>query len=1139
MTIQKFSPDDSSWISNKSNNELLDLSDQSHYSGLLGSADVFLICSLFNKNNKPLFVLVPDSKRADQLYQECSSILGEENVSLFPSRDAIPYNMKSPFGPTVESRFKTLAQLMNNSRKVFIAPSATLMQKLLPQKTLFNKIIRLNTNDDISPETLCAWLVENGFSREALVENIGTFAIRGGILDIYPFISENPIRIEFWGDTIESIREFDIFKQKSIKLCSSVDIFPMSEFCLGDEDVLDALASIKDFCDKTDAHINKYEKLKYIWKSQSDFDGVEWFLHWFSLPYSSILDYLSPECLVVWNCPFSNTRHLSENIANYEKHVNRVADTFRPFVSQPKDLLIPISDIIEDLSTFKQLSINSQPVPENIITENLHLQDQPYFNSSIKLLCDDLKKKETDGFLVTIICENNGHAERIKEILDQENCTAQIVLGSIKNGFINPEEKTAFYSESLIFNRRQRIGSSRKSKNSVPIKSFDTLMPGDHVVHIDHGIAKFNRIEKVQTAGIHQDCMVLLFQNNSKVYVPIEDFHKVQKYIGKDASQPTLSKLGTSRWEKQKEKTKQSLKEMAEKLVKIYAKREYLDGIAFSKDSVWQKEFEDSFIYDITEDQEKVTKDVKKDMESKKPMDRLICGDVGFGKTEVAMRASFKAAIDGHQVAILAPTTILASQHYATFTERMANFPISIAVISRFQKPKEQKEIIKKLIDGKIDIIIGTHRILSKDIYFKNLGLLIVDEEQRFGVKHKEKLKELRYKVDVLSMTATPIPRTLHMSLVGIRDLSIINTPPNNRLPIETHVQEFHEELIQTAIENEIDRGGQVYVVNNRIRSLEQLQETIERIVPQARIVIAHGQMNEKNLEWVMKEFVAGKFDVLLATTIIENGLDIPNVNTIIVSRSDALGLSQLYQLRGRVGRSSEQAFAYFLTKPFDQIKDISLRRLRALEQYTDLGSGFQIAMRDLEIRGAGNILGTDQHGSIAAVGFELYCTLLKEEIDTMLGKEQENVVHDVKIDITLDAYIPQSYIPDSTTRISLYQECSACDTIDTLNLIKNSFVDRFGPLPEPVEALFALIQIKIISQKTGVSHIGISPDNILTLSFHGTDKQVAEKIKTLISSSSRQFEIKYGTPVRIKTRLSEIKRQSKAYETIDILNLI
>lgn len=1110
--------------------------DTIRFTGCAGSFDAFLICNIFKTTDSTVFVLAPDNKQAEILLRECSSLIGEKNVFLFPSRDSIPYNMRSPFGPTVETRFSALSKLIDGEKKIYIAPSVTLMQKILPPKELYNHIIKLHTNDEISQEKLASWLSDNGFSRETVVEDIGTFAIRGGIVDIYPFLTDNPIRLEFWGDIIESIRKFDIFKQRSVETCTSVDIFPMKEFCPNEYLVDYGLKKIEAHCMQNNEDINSFYKLKYAWKSQAEHEGIEWFLHWFDQPQATILDYLPSDCWIVWDDIFHLKRRYEDSYQNYVRHLERIPETFLPFVSKPDTLLIPIKKIAEKLSSHRRAFINTDTVPENAFTLPLSLQEQPSFNSSLRLLARDLLNKEADGYSIGIFCQNSTHAQRIVEQLEDECGVVNVTIGYLEKGFVDQQNKNALYSENQIFSRPYRIIQRKKAKGAVQITSLDSLLPGGFVVHIDHGIARFSGVERIQTADTQQDCMVLMYQNNAKVYVPIEDFYKVQKYIGKDSTAPLLSKLGTSRWEKQKAKARESLREMAENLIKLYARRECLEGIKFSKDSVWQKEFEEAFIYEPTIDQIAAFSDVKKDMETLKPMDRLVCGDVGFGKTEIAMRAAFKAALDGYQVALLAPTTILAAQHYTTFSERMADHPVNIAVLSRFLKTKEQKEVLKKLKNGTMNIAIGTHRILSRDVEFKNLGLLIVDEEQRFGVRHKERLKDYRYNVDVLSMTATPIPRTMHMSLIGIRDLSIVNTPPRNRLPIETHVMEYHEEIIKNAIENELDRGGQVYVVDNRIRNLPELQNTIELSVPRARFIVAHGQMDEKKLELVMKEFVAGKYDVLLSTAIIESGLDIPNVNTIIVSRAETLGLSQLYQLRGRVGRSSEQAYAYFLTRSFKHIKENSLKRLRALEQYTDLGSGFQIAMRDLEIRGAGNILGTDQHGTIAAVGFELYGQLLKEEIDKIKGQRPEDEEKEVKINIPVNAYIPAEYIADSATRISLYQECSACKKMDDISDLKKNFVDRFGPMPLPVQSLLAIMQLKVLGQIIGISHLILGTDNLLSISFHHKEDTLARLLKNILSKTNRQFEVLYANPIVLKTAITSKNALDRLFEIKDVL---
>jgi len=706
---------------------------------------------------------------------------------------------------------------------------------------------------------------------------------------------------------------------------------------------------------------------------------------------------------------------------------------------------------------------------------------------------------------------------------DDAGAVTEVVTGALHSGFICTDGNLLVYSESQIFNRPYRAVKAKKQKAGVPLGSFDQLSVQDTVVHVEHGIGRFVGVERVKAGDSVTDCMVLVYADNAKVYVPIEDFHKVQKYVGKEGFAPPLSKIGTQAWERLKERTRESLREMAQELIDLYAKRQFLEGISFAPDNVWQREFEDSFVYEETPDQLRAINEVKADMESSKPMDRLICGDVGFGKTEVAMRAAFKAVMSGYQAAVLAPTTILVAQHFATFSERMSSFPVRIEVLSRFQKGKEVKTTLEKLAEGKVDILIGTHRILSEDIKFKNLGLLIVDEEQRFGVKHKEALKQLRYKADALSMTATPIPRTLHMSLVGARDLSIINTPPRNRLPIETVVAEYHDDLVKSAIENELDRGGQVYFVNNRISNIPALQDRLEILAPKAKTISAHGQTEESELEAIMKEFIAGRYDILLSTVIIENGLDIPNVNTIIVNRADTLGLSQLYQLRGRVGRSSEQAYAYFLTPPFNEVKEDSLKRLRALEQYTDLGSGFQIAMRDLEIRGAGNILGTRQHGFIAAVGFELYCKLLQEAVDEIKGgidgkddAHNDAALPDTRLDVPIQAYIPTEYISDGQTRIAVYQEMSSLKTTEELSETERGLSDRFGALPEPVGALILLMRLKILGRQAGCSKISIGKDGILILSIDGDQDAAKERIRLIFEAAPRyEFEVAFETEKR------------------------
>jgi transcription-repair coupling factor (superfamily II helicase) len=1083
-----------------------------------------LAADLYRQSGSTLLVLTENTKSAERLADDCLTILGGDNgIALFPSRDAVPYNMKSPFGPTVEARLGLLSDLLAGRRRLIVAPAAALLQRAPARRELFSSIIRLETGADINMVSLANWLSNSGFRRENSTDNLGAFSIRGGILDLYPFLSDNPYRIEFWGDTIESIRSFDVFTQKSVGARKSLEIVPMREFCVSDAHIEAAVENMLASRENGGASADEaaIRRLEHQWKTVGDLDGAEWFWHRFGLESASILDYLPTDAIVVWNDIVPIERRLGEAVDNYAHHLERVPEAFAPLVSPPSELLFDVNTVAEELSCYNVVYVDTVDVPKDTTIFPVSFLPQPSPQQEIGRIIGDLRERADGGYRCVIACHSAGHAERMAELLgDDAGSFTEVVTGALHGGFICGDGGLLVYSESQIFNRPYRAVKAKRQKSGAPLGSFDQLSVQDIVVHVEHGIGRFVGVERVKAGDSVTDCMTLVYADNAKVYVPIEDFHKVQKYVGKEGFAPPLSKIGTQAWEKLKERTRESLREMAQELIALYAKRQFLEGISFAPDSVWQREFEDSFVYEETPDQLRAIKEVKADMESSKPMDRLICGDVGFGKTEVAMRAAFKAVMSGYQAAVLAPTTILAAQHFATFSERMSSFPVRIEVLSRFQKGKGIKATLEKLASGEVDIVIGTHRILSEDIKFKNLGLLIVDEEQRFGVKHKEALKQLRYKADALSMTATPIPRTLHMSLVGARDLSIINTPPRNRLPIETVVAEYHDDIVKSAIENELDRGGQIYFVNNRIGGIPALRDRLEILAPKAKTISAHGQMDESELEAIMKGFIAGRYDILLSTVIIENGLDIPNVNTIIVNRADALGLSQLYQLRGRVGRSSEQAYAYFLTPPFNEVKEDSLKRLRALEQYTDLGSGFQIAMRDLEIRGAGNILGTRQHGFIAAVGFELYCRLLREAVEEIKvgaeGDENKTAIPDTRLDIPIQAYIPTEYISDGQTRIAVYQEMSSLGTTEELSETERGLSDKFGALPESVGALILLMRLKILGRQAGCSKITIGKDGALTLSIDGARDTAKERIRRIFEAAPRyEFEVAYETEKR------------------------
>ena len=1117
------------------------------FTGMAGSSDAVLIADLFSTSKRPLLVLVENSKRAETLCDECATLIGEEHIAHFPSRESVAYSLKSPFGPVVEERLRVLMQLQHGQRQIIIAPSTILQQRIMPPRDFFNSIIRLNRGQEVAPETLAKWLVENGFRRESAVGDLGTFAIRGSIVDIYPFLCEDPLRLEFWGDTIESIRSFDVFTQKSRSEMAQAELVPMREFRMSEAAVADACANITLHADPHSTN-TAVQKLIHQWQSLGDLDGSEWFLHWFEAPAISLLDYLPAETVVVWDDMIPLWRRMDESTQNYEHHRLRLTEQMQPLVSAPDQLLINVENIEQKIAGFTRVFVDTLEHPAPQFTHACALREQPRATSALRTLRSELCALQQEGYALTLLCANDGHAQRMVELLAEPEATGPadqyqhlleslaVYSGYLQNGYVDPATKMALLTDHILLGAPAKSSVRRKFKSSEAIANFDVLAPGDFVVHVDHGIARFVGIERVKAGEAAQDCMLLEYQDHARLYVPVDDFNKVQKYIGRESYAPVLSKLGTAYWERTKERTRQSLREMAAELIELYAKRQYLEGNAMPPDTLWQREFEDAFVYDATVDQVRAVAEVKADMEAKKPMDRLVCGDVGFGKTEVAMRAAFKAVMSGYQVAILAPTTILVAQHFATFSQRMADFPVRIGMVSRFLSSAEQKVNVEKTARGDIDILIGTHRLLSKDIAFKKLGLLIIDEEQRFGVKHKEKLKQYSSMVDVLSLSATPIPRTLHMSLVGARDLSMITTPPRNRLPIETKVTEYHDELLKKAIETELERGGQVYVVQNRISRLDALQDKIEQLVPRARVIAAHGQMEEHALELIMQGFVAGRYDVLLSTVIIENGLDIPNVNTIVVIRADAMGLSQLYQLRGRVGRSAEQAYAYFLTPSFKEISELSLRRLRALEQYTELGSGFQIAMRDLEIRGAGNLLGTSQHGFISAVGFELYCRLLQEAVQELKGEAPPPVKRVAVIEINAKAFIPTEYIPDGQARIAVYQDLSAVSSLAELASMRLDLIDRFGPLPGEVDLLLLMIQIKVVATELGCSRVTIGADRLLKLTFEDDTDRSAQSVRALAGDSGNQCEVFYEKPLCCRLMLGETVLVRQLGQTMAIL---
>ncbi|MDR0304343.1 MAG: transcription-repair coupling factor [Chitinispirillales bacterium] len=1106
-----------------------------YVNGIAESVDSFLIYDIYkNKKNDLCAVLTQDQKSAERICEELNS-LENDCAKLFPQAQNVPYNMRSVFGPIRERRLIVLNEILDGKAKIVVMPISTIFEPIAAAQDLFNSTITLVVNEEIAPGLLAQKLTNAGFTRESSVNSPGQYSKRGGIFDIYAFGSENPIRLEFWGDTIDSIREFDIFKQRSIKPISQITILPMREFSPSVEKRDEALLKIKKYCEENRIDKKNYEFIAHSWSVFNEIDGLEWFYKWFDRKETNIFEYFPKNTLVIQNGPPDFDRCYEREIANYESHKSRVPEIVAPFISQPEELLIS-SEILKKYDNFKTCFVNAQN-KKDYNNYSFDFMNQHSFNGDFALFLKDLYHKREMGFEIVIFAENHGFANRLKEMLEEQNVEAPTIeVNAIKNGFFSLKKKIFVYNESKIFDRNFSKKYAQKMAKRAASINYDSLSRGDIVVHVDHGIGKYIGVDKVKIGEFEQDCLFIEYRDKAMLQVPIIDYYKIQKYIGKDGLSPELSQLGSPSWARKKERTRQQLQEMALKMAKLYAKREFSEGLVFGADGKWQNEFEDLFEFEPTIDQIGAIEQVKKDLEDKKPMDRLVCGDVGFGKTEVAMRAAFKAAMSGFQTAVLAPTTILASQHAQTFKARMAQFPVRIEELSRLVEDAKSNEIKQKLKDGKIDILIGTHKILSKDVNFKNLGLLIIDEEQRFGVSQKDLFTNFRHSINVLSMSATPIPRTLHMSMAGIRDLSLINTAPQNRLSIETRVAESHDDLIKSALENELERGGQAFVVLNRIEGLNELYLRIEKLVPNAKIAMAHGQMEGEKIDKTMGKFIAGQYDILICTTIIENGIDIPNANTIIVENSDKLGLSQLYQLRGRVGRSNLQAFAYFLVKSFKTVKDDSMKRLKALEQYTDLGSGFQLAMRDLELRGAGNLLGTDQSGSISAVGFELYCQLLKEEIERLKNIEnQTEQTVEPKIRIKLHGYFPSDYVSDTSLQIMLYQKCTSAKTIDELNDFQNEIVDRFGAIPEPVVELLLFIGIKILARNLSVKEL-VCEDENLTLTICGSDENVQKICSRFMKIENAEFIIDYGKEIKLKTKISQNEPVLQAKMTMGLL---
>jgi len=1023
--------------------------------GLAGSAKALPIAHSFMIAGRPILVISAGPEEAESLNDDLRGFIGDENLGHFPSWGIAPYEIRAPHADVVGQRIRALSQLGQSRPVVITASVEAVMEPTIDQVTLAENNLRLKVGTAVDPAALTNLLDRLCFVRRPMTEAIGEYSVRGGIIDFFSPTHDDPIRVEFFGDEIVSIRTFSVLTQKSSARIAEAHVLPRREFLL-DQKSLDRLSH--------ELPEKKAQALHVALGDYGDYDGLEFVWPLLNDRRSSIFGHLPEKAIVIVDEPGLVFQQVSAYGASAKARFEMVGE----FPAAPPEKIYFDENFLQSAVDDYQ-SIKLKPAGDAGAADlTYRTLPQENFGSNLIHIKKRLKEMHQEGFRITILCETASHKQSLEELVDREETQVDFHLGRLTAGFALLDLRRWYLVDHQLFARHRPRRSPRRFREGVALANYASLNAGDYVVHVDFGIGRFDGLQTLVVDGRKRDCLALSYAGDDRLYVPVEEFHRVQKYAGKDG-EPRLSKLGTATWEKTKARARKAVLEMAGELISLYAERQAFPGFAAKPDGEWQHRLEASFPYEETADQLKAMDDIRTDMEKPVPMDRLICGDVGYGKTELAIRAALKAVDSGKQAAVLVPTTILAAQHMATFTERLAEFPVKIALLSRFCTPKQAKETKAGLASGTIDIVIGTHMLLQKNIKFKDLGLLIIDEEHRFGVSHKEKLKKFRSQIDVLTLTATPIPRTMQLAFAGARDMSVINTPPQNRLPIVTEVAPFSDRLIIEAVNRELARNGQIYVVYNRVQSIDAFYKYLKSLLPLVRIAVAHGQMSERNLEKIMKDFYNKKYDLLLSTTIIESGLDIPTVNTLIVVRADRLGLAQLYQLRGRVGRSDLRAYAYLLIPPLKLLNRQARKRLKAIEEFTELGSGFHLAMRDLEIRGAGNLLGRQQHGFIEEVGFDLYIRLLEEAVAQLKGKSLEEHLADVKISTDLDLFLPENYIADSLQRVDVYRRFSAAAEQSSVDDLLLELEDRYGPPPESVANLAAVAVIRQLARKLGV----------------------------------------------------------------------
>ena len=1069
-------------------------------SGCIDTQKIHLVHAAVNDYRFRLIITGDEAKAREM--QEDSRFFDKSSI-YYPAKDFIFYSADVHGNQLAGERLRCIQKIIaaqdNKTNITVITTIDGCVDMLMPLQRYRDNIIHFKNSDIIDTEKLISKLVGIGYTRVPMIDGQGQFAVRGGIIDIFSYTDETPVRIELWDDEIDSIRFFDVESQRSVEKIQTYDVFPATEWILSEDEIDAGFEKVKDEVEKQLVTLGNDKKKKTqqemdacnrLRHSYADFERTRdysKFILSFTDEIEGFTDYFSKdETVFVLDEPDRIMERMELISYEYEESMKNRLEGGYVVASQTK-LMRPIAEVYKNMQSSRLMLLSSLDYKPKMLKPADYLRIDARsissYNNSFEYLADDINKYKRTAYRVVLVCNSRTRAARIvadleelgtqsyfSEDYDKEIMpgTVMVTYGNIHRGFEYPLIGFVIITENDIFTSRTRKKQKKKYEGR-SIAGFNELNVGDYVVHEMHGLGVYKGIEKIIVEGVEKDYIKIEYAGNSNLYVLATQLDRLQKYAASDTEKkPKLNKLGSVEWNKTKAKVHGAVEEIAKDLVELYSIRQNQKGYAFGPDTVWQKEFEEMFPYEETDDQLNAIADTKADMESTRIMDRLICGDVGYGKTEVAIRAAFKAVQEGKQVAYLVPTTILAQQHFNTFEQRMKNFPLKVAQLSSFRTNKEIKETLADLKKGFVDVVIGTHRLLSKDVEFKDLGLLIIDEEQRFGVAHKEKIKKLKNNIDVLTLSATPIPRTLHMSLVGIRDMSVLEEPPVDRVPIQTFVTEHNDEMIREAINRELARGGQVYYVYNRVRSIDEAAAHIQELVPQANVAFAHGQMEKRELEKIMVDFINGDIDVLISTTIIETGMDISNVNTMIIEDADKFGLSQLYQLRGRVGRSNRTAYAFLLYRRDRMLTEVAEKRLSAIREFSDFGSGFKIAMKDLEIRGAGNVLGKSQHGHMAAVGYDLYCKMLNEAVNDLKGIKNE-YSFETNVDLSVDAYIPSTYIKSEYQKLDIYKRIAAIESEEELSDMKDELVDRYGSLSTPAVNLLNIALIKSMAHKIGI----------------------------------------------------------------------